>query len=206
MNRGNNWLKPARIFFALLSRRFESIKTKQPPRKHNLQWLSTLHQRILAVQNARGLLELNCVTGVIFPYIGLRMGGGYSPLSQIRKSPLSLDFIVGEAVKIFLPHLQGFLLPAVPNSWEKPGVFSLPSVTRALPSPRLGRWEPGLLLLPAAGRLAGAASKSIRGRLVQVTHLHPSLRMRVLSSLLLVEVLWQSSSTGENRKCYYGRR
>ena len=77
---------------------------------------------------------------------------------------------MGKAVKIFLPHLQDCLVPAVLNSWEKPGIFSLPWVAHTLPSPWLGRWEPGLLPLLAAGVLAGAASKSIRRRLVRVTH------------------------------------
>lgn len=52
-------------------------------------------------------------------------GWGCPPtLSQIRKSPLSLDFIVDKAVKSFLPHLQDFSVPAVPNSWEKPGFLA----------------------------------------------------------------------------------
>lgn len=54
-------------------------------------------------------------------------GWGCPPTSsQIRKSPLSLGFIVGKAVKSSLPHLQDLSVPAVPNSWEKPGFFSLP--------------------------------------------------------------------------------
>lgn len=52
-------------------------------------------------------------------------GWGCPPtLSQICKSPLSLDFIVDEAVKSLLPHLQDFSVPAVPNSWEKPGFLA----------------------------------------------------------------------------------
>lgn len=103
--KGNNWLKPARIFFALLSRGFGGITTNPPPtpQKYNLQWVFILHQLILALQNASGLLELICITGVIFPYIGLRMGGWGSvsppPLSQIRKSLLSLDFFCGQSCK-----------------------------------------------------------------------------------------------------------
>lgn len=54
-----------------------------------------------------------------------RNGWGCPPtLSQIHKSPLSLDFIVDKAVKSFLPHLQDFSVPAVPNSWEKPGFLA----------------------------------------------------------------------------------
>lgn len=148
---------------------FGSIKTKHPqplPTPLKVQRRMSLHLAPTdALQNARGLLELVCVTGVIFPCIGLRMDvGGSPPFSATHKSPLSLGFIVGKAVKIFLPHLQDFLVPAVPNSWEKPGVFSLPLVT-----PRLGRWDPGLLPLLAAGRLARAESERTHRRLVQVS-------------------------------------
>lgn len=96
----------------------------------------------------------------------MERGGGHSPSSRIRKSPLSLDFVVGKAVKNFLPHVQDFLVPAVSNSCAK----TLPSITHAPPFPWLGRWEPGILLLLAMGGFVGAVRKSIHGRLVQVTH------------------------------------
>lgn len=135
--------KTAKVFFVLLTRGFGDIKIKHPPKKlspqYYLEGSSILHQLALGLKNARELLQLICVTGLRFQCVGLRMDcwifffllSFFSPLSQICKSPLSLDLIVGKTVKIILPHLR---VPAVLNSWESQALGAVP---RANPPCRL---------------------------------------------------------------------
>lgn len=122
------------------------------------------------------------------------------PLSQIHKSPLSLDFIVGEAVKNFLPHLQDFLVAAVPNSWEKPGGFSSLWVARVPPSPREGG-RAGAPPAPGSGKTCRSGERKHPS---QVGASNPPWGSSALFCWWRLE--GQSSSMGENGKSYYGRR
>lgn len=99
------------------------------------------------------------------------VGGLCPPLLYPKYASLffHLIFFVGKAVKIFLPHLQDFLVAAVPNSWEKPGVFSSPRVARAPPSP----WEGGRAGASPAPGSRKACRSSERKRPSQVGASNP---------------------------------
>lgn len=128
-------------------------------------------------------------------------GWGYPPtLSHIRKSPLWLDFIVDEVVKSFLPHLQDFSVPAVPNSWEKPGFLAC---LESLMHRHTLDWERG-----SQGFSCSWQQEDRSGQPTKASSLGWCKKptRRVLSSLLLGEVLWQSSSMAENTECFCGRR
>lgn len=160
----NTWLN--QVFFVLLLRDLEALKQNNtpsllPPRKCSLQWLSILHQLVLALQNARGLLELICVTGVRFPCIGLRMGGGVLPLYPNTQVSSLTWFYCGRSCKKLSSTSARLLSASCLKFLGKAKLFSLSWVTHAPPSPWLGRWEPGLFLLLAAGRPVRMTNKSV---------------------------------------------
>lgn len=127
-NGENTWLN--QVFFVLLLRDLEAFKQNNNPSPLSppkVQFTMSLHPA------PTGTCSAKCqrAPGAHLRYRGWisiywTQNGWECPptLSQIRKSPLSLDFIVDKAVKSFLPHLQDFSVPAVPNSWEKPGFLA----------------------------------------------------------------------------------